>query len=306
MKKIAGFTLAEILIAMTILGIVSALTIPYISSNSTKKQHVTTLKQTISMLQGAAGEYKIDDGGFDFSGNRTETNGSTIIGKILEKQLGAQRIRLGSNNTKKIKAGKQWNIYGVIADSYETLPKEEFDGANPIKTEALLTSDAKKINSNNITDTIAITFGHDDNQNKTADNKYYGDTYKLSNGAYIFVASNSKGCNLENLTWNTTDSAYSTPNVTATTNNDANTNLCLALIDVNGPKGPNRITNCSTLEGSGSLTAQTKIISPYSNTTCQITTKEIGDVYPIFFYDSTVAPATNATYALLHDLNGEE
>ncbi len=296
MKKLSGFTLAEILIAMTILGIVCALTIPYISTSTTRKQHVTTLKQTMSMLQGAAPSFKLAGGGYDYTGNRAKTAGTDTIGNILQQQLGAQRLMLPSD--------KQWKVFGTVADGYEILSKEQFNGTNSVQIEHLLTDAAKKVNGEDIDDPFTIEFGHSDAKEEyKAANGNYGNTYKLSNGAYVFVNNNSIGCNLENVRWDSSNYAYVTPDVTVKSN--SNTNLCLAFIDVNGPKGPNRITGCSAIY-TNNITENTKVISPYSTTSCKITEKEIADVYPIFFYDSSVAPANNATYALLHDLAGDE
>ena len=48
-----AFTLAEVLITLGIIGVVAALTIPTLIANYTKKQTVTKLKQTYSMLSQA-------------------------------------------------------------------------------------------------------------------------------------------------------------------------------------------------------------------------------------------------------------
>lgn len=288
MKKVSGFTLAEVLIAMAVLGIVSALTIPHLMGDTTKKQYITAFKATMNNLQGAAKTFKAENG-YDYTGNRTVTSGSTTIRNILEQKLGAKLVKLTTAN--------QWQVQGLIASDYETIAKEDYNGTDSIKTEALLTSAATKVNDVDIkNNALTLAFGHgNDTANKATGGKYYGDTYQLPNGSYILVPTNTVGCNFKNVRWEAgTTNAYKTPDITKTSNADANTNLCLAFIDVNGPKGPNRITNCAT---------KSVIISPISTASCpNMAAKEVSDVFPIFFYDDSVAPASAATYTVLNDL----
>ena len=71
-KKVA-FTLAEILITLGIIGIVAAMTIPTLISNYNKKQTVTRLKQTYSILSQALSMAQAEHGDpttWDLSGIR--------------------------------------------------------------------------------------------------------------------------------------------------------------------------------------------------------------------------------------------
>jgi prepilin-type N-terminal cleavage/methylation domain-containing protein len=52
-KPLIGFTLAEVLITLGIIGIVAALTMPSLMANYQKKAAATRLKQTYSMLNQA-------------------------------------------------------------------------------------------------------------------------------------------------------------------------------------------------------------------------------------------------------------
>ena len=54
-NKKFGFTLTELLIALTIIGAVAALSIPSMMENLNKKQMVTQLKSTVSSIQTLAG-----------------------------------------------------------------------------------------------------------------------------------------------------------------------------------------------------------------------------------------------------------
>ena len=60
MKK--GFTLAEVLITLGIIGVVAALTIPTLISNHQKKVWVTQLKKNITTLQNSYKKIMADEG----------------------------------------------------------------------------------------------------------------------------------------------------------------------------------------------------------------------------------------------------
>lgn len=61
--KRAGFTLAEVLIVLTILGVVAALTIPTIIANKDKQTYVSQLKKMYSSLENGRKLASIDEGG---------------------------------------------------------------------------------------------------------------------------------------------------------------------------------------------------------------------------------------------------
>lgn len=62
-----AFTLAEVLITLGIIGIVAALTIPNLMTNTKKKQYVARFKKTISTLSNAA-RMSFELYGYDFAG----------------------------------------------------------------------------------------------------------------------------------------------------------------------------------------------------------------------------------------------
>ena len=53
MKKYFGFTLAEVLITLGIIGVVAAITIPNLIQNNYEKRTVSLLRQTQSILAQA-------------------------------------------------------------------------------------------------------------------------------------------------------------------------------------------------------------------------------------------------------------
>lgn len=62
-----GFTLAEVLITLGIIGVVAALTIPSLMTNYRKKVYVNKLKQTYSLLTQGFRQYMADEGLDDLS-----------------------------------------------------------------------------------------------------------------------------------------------------------------------------------------------------------------------------------------------
>jgi hypothetical protein len=67
---------------------------------------------------------------------------------------------------------------------------------------------------------------------------------------------------------------------------------CEGFIDVNGREGDNRVIKCANSSATKAIDA-----SNYADCTLE---SDIGDVVPIFFYDQTVVPSTNAGRALFN------
>ena len=64
MKKLA-FSLAEVLITLTIIGVIAAITMPALSSNFEKKQLETATLDAYNMVQNAINRYKTDNEVYD-------------------------------------------------------------------------------------------------------------------------------------------------------------------------------------------------------------------------------------------------
>ena len=70
MKK--GFTLAEVLITLTIIGVVATLTLPSLMTNTTEQQAITAFRKVMNTLN-EAGQMSAAIDGFDY-GNLSETS----------------------------------------------------------------------------------------------------------------------------------------------------------------------------------------------------------------------------------------
>ncbi|MBQ8458526.1 type II secretion system protein [bacterium] len=79
--------------------------------------------------------------------------------------------------------------------------------------------------------------------------------------------------------------------VTEVLNNESEFNyFCVGFIDVNGVSLPNKEVSCS-----GDVETTLTPDKP-----CIVDNKNMGDIFPVVFYDSTVAPATNASAYILN------
>ena len=61
MKKFKAFTLAEVLVTLGIIGVVSAMTVPTLMQNYQRQSYVTQLHKIYNELGQAAERYKADN-----------------------------------------------------------------------------------------------------------------------------------------------------------------------------------------------------------------------------------------------------
>ncbi|MCD7879246.1 MAG: type II secretion system GspH family protein [Candidatus Gastranaerophilales bacterium] len=62
MKNIKAFTLSEVLIALVIIGVIAAITVPFIYAQYTEQERISKVKKTYSMLANAMIRVKADGG----------------------------------------------------------------------------------------------------------------------------------------------------------------------------------------------------------------------------------------------------
>ena len=96
MKKL-GFTLAEVLITLAIVGFIASITLPSLNASTNERQHITALKKSINTLTNAAMFASMEDGR-DFSSisNRKEIRAILNLGANVNTDAPAKIA--GSNN----------------------------------------------------------------------------------------------------------------------------------------------------------------------------------------------------------------
>ncbi len=120
MKKKFGFTLAEVLITLGIIGVVSALTAPALSTNTQKAKIGPALARFSSVLGGAIQEYMVNNDLTDLS---DETVGDDFLNKlsnymVMEKLDASQcsyNVMLGSSTNYKVQGCYQLNDGTIIS-----------------------------------------------------------------------------------------------------------------------------------------------------------------------------------------------
>ncbi len=236
MTKRLGFTLAEVLITLGIIGVVAAMTIPTLISNTNGAQFKTAYKKALSVLnQAAVMNVALED--TDFS----------TIDKDGTK---------GSSNT----------MEKILTD--RTMATYE---GSTLYDDAGLTVEFK--NANSPLNTLS-----------TASNKFNSFTFP-DGTSFSYVADNAK-CTKDRT--KTVEEA------------EAEADLCLGFIDVNGVKGPNKEIVCTNLDGDVNDKAADGDSSPAE--ACYVTNDTIGngDIYPVYIYDQQIVPATDAAKAVLY------
>lgn len=96
MKRYTGFTLAETLIVIGIIGVVAALTLPNLNHSTGDKERVTKVKKIYSGLSDAYGRaeaiYGPVDGWFNNIDPNNEGDRSNIVGKRISEYLKVSKV----------------------------------------------------------------------------------------------------------------------------------------------------------------------------------------------------------------------
>ena len=266
MKKRFGFTLAEVLITLGIIGVVAAMTIPTLIQNTNSVKFATQFKKDISTLSQAAlmaqAQYDIDYGmatvacGYQAATPAVGTQGQEGYQPATEAA--------GTGGADRIVSGSAASICGILNT---TLAGKTYLGLGGAVKSA--TNSGESYSWSTATGEMPTLTG-----DYALENMH---VYSLADGSLIGVSKEAKDCTLE-LGQTIGDIGTQLPN-------------CVGFVDVNGTALPNKEVKCKT--------GETTELNP--NTTCSVTTKssDMGDIFPIVFHDGSVEPASNAAKAVL-------
>jgi len=226
MKK--GFTLAEVLITLGIIGVVAAMTIPTLIANTQGAQYRSKFKKALSTLN-QAGRMAMAQYEFDYAGASGHYNDECTKTDHPES---VQNICSLFNGTL-----TGFTFYGSRFDDYKAQTKWE------------------------------VTFSSD--MPDFYDEPGETDLFQLSDGTLV--------------------SLELADDCSRPLADRASRQFCFGIIDVNGPARPNQEVECANK-------SDTKIL--YEGVSSCIV-KKVTDVFPVYFYNDTVIPATNAARYVL-------
>ena len=270
MTKRFGFTLAEVLITLGIIGVVAAMTIPTLISNTNGAQFKSAYKKALSSLnQAVLMNVAMEDTDFStLKDDSASTNGNHIagsLGAMLEERLQSATdvsstyvsevtANVGAANLPKGKV--EVTVECTQADV--TAANSAVDGTAEAVCKGIdageFDADTTKVKK---TSTINIS---------PADGSYY--VYALADGTYFGFKNDAANCTKGNLG-------------------------CIGFIDVNGSTNPNTVIACDSGTGLGSGQGVA------ADAACEVSTSNVKDIYPVMFYDQTVEPASDAARTVL-------
>ena len=205
-----GFTLAEVLITLGIIGVVAAMTMPTLINSTNGAQYKTAYKKGLSVMsQAVAMNIALND--YDLSETIKGTNGlesamdaePQTIYSIFKNRMNVVKVKLGTDFTKD--AGKP-NYYPIISVG------DQADYTDFAKLHAVSPS------TNSFG--TALTVGNTWQATHTL--------LFMNDGITLIFDNTQQNC------------------IDGTTTNNLTDSWCYAFIDVNGQKGPNRVAMCDT------------------------------------------------------------
>ncbi len=270
MTKFKGFTLAEVLITLGIIGVVAAMTMPTLINSTQGAQYKTAFKKSLTVLsQAVVMNIALND--YDLSqvvtganavgsttGNSTAATGAQTLHDLFSNRLNI--VRETGSATFNTTAGdaNAWVIVSnVDKTDYETY------GTNHSKGNATGGSTGGAATAN--------TF-----PTVTAGGTWPTElTFLFMNDGITFIFDNRQSSCMQ------ADEGIGI----------AEDNYCYGFIDVNGQKAPNRVVQCDTDSRTGT--------AGDDEGTCTVSNPT--DIYPIAMYNQSVVPASAAARAVLYN-----
>ena len=265
-----GFTLAEVLITLGIIGVVAAMTMPTLINSTQGAQYKTAFKKSLTVLSQAVvmnialNDYDLSQvvAGTNDAAATTGTDGSTTPATTLG---GAQSLYdLFSNrlNIVRTAAGSDFNAEAGNANQWLIVSDTDASDRTTYKGNHCKTGCANNYPGLTVGDTW------DDDA-----------TIIMMNDGISFIFDNTQS------TCQQSDTGIGV----------ASDSYCFGFIDVNGQKAPNRVVQC---DGAGGANAQGR---PDGSDDFTCTVSNPTDIYPIAMYNQSVIPASAAARAVLYN-----
>lgn len=331
MTKRFAFTLAEVLIALAIIGVVAAMTIPTFMANTAGAQFRTGLKKGITVLtQAASANYATE--GYDFSGTNG-AHGATDPAAPVPVDMNASATdceTIGFNtqsdasqattqdknpdtpslfhlfqNNLNMKNSNEVANYAVMPvnvglNCYSTNGGTVNIPGGGTQTIANVQVDAANTPSAAMQSRASLAAVH----GFTASGiQAGGGITGLCDGRALTNNGAGGGIN-QGYMFMLEDGMVFTYDPAQAYCTEANP--CFGYLDVNGPAGPNRVIACS--EAAAGTSNNNAWIHTYGRNAdagnlladCTVESKDITDIYPVLFYGSAVKPASRAAKSVLY------
>ena len=281
MKKtigMRGFTLAEVLITLGIIGVVAAMTMPTLINSTQGAQYKTAFKKSLTVLsQAVVMNIALND--YDLSQVVQGTNataasaggtggpatpagaatGSQSLWDLFHNRLNIVRETAGSEFNTTTGDPDEWTIVSDTDSADRTSFTAEGTGHGSTNATVFKTALGPTTTSGTTTRKTWPT----------------ATTILMMNDGIAFIFDNTQS-NCQQA-----DDGIGV----------ASDNYCYGFIDVNGQKAPNRVVQCDTNSRSTD--------SNVDNVTCTVSNPT--DIYPIAMYNQSVIPATPAARAVLYN-----
>ena len=263
-----GFTLAEVLITLGIIGVVAAMTMPTLINSTQGAQYKTAFKKSLTVLsQAVVMNIALND--YDLSQVVSGTNDA------------AAGTDADGDPTPATTVGGAQSLYALFSDRLNivrTASTADFDAVAGSAKQWIIVSDTDN------TDRAAFKTRH---CTGTCTNGYptftkggtwtSAATFLFMNDGITFIFDNTQAnCQQANA------------NIGVTTDN-----YCFGFVDVNGQKAPNRVVQCDP--------PATGATPPDGSDDFTCTVSSPTDIYPIALYDQSVIPASAAARAVLYN-----
>ena len=270
-----GFTLAEVLITLGIIGVVAAMTMPTLINSTQGAQYRTAFKKSLTVLsQAVVMNIALND--YDLSQVVKGTN--TTAAKADDPATSADETKPATT------LGGTQSLYDLFSNRLNVVRTA---GGADFKADAN-SADNYTIIADNAADKTDRTSFKTNHCDGTCANDYpdlaAGDTWKedatllFMNDGITFIFDNTQA-----------NCAEANQGL-----GQADDNYCFAFIDVNGQKAPNRVVQCDNTTTGTTITDSGK-----DNSTCTVSNPT--DIYPIAMFNQSVIPASTAARAVLYN-----
>ena len=266
-----GFTLAEVLITLGIIGVVAAMTMPTLINSTQGAQYKTAFKKSLTVLSQAVvmnialNDYDLSqvvagENYEDTADDAEGTPGAQTLYDLFSNRLNIVRTA----NTSEFQGGVgEATEYIIVSNTdkadYEGFATNHGGGGNAAAPGTGGTNSFPDLSAADGTTTV-----------KWPANL----TMLFMNDGITFIFDNEQSnCQAANAGLGITD------------------NYCFGFVDVNGQKAPNRVVRCDT--------AITEGQEGEDDYTCTVSSPT--DIYPIAMYDQSVIPASAAARAVLYN-----